>query len=238
MKTLIYTLTVAFTFLAFHSCYFNAVEGNGNITENTVSISDYKNIEFSGGATLIYEQKTDVEPYLKIEIDENLFPILKIGVNDSTLSIENKENIRATKYVIYTNSSKLAKIGASGSLKAHLKGRLETDKLDLAVSGSGNIIADSLICNTVISRVSGSGNIILTGKTNTFESHVSGSGKTDAINLLADNVTCSLSGSGDFTVHAEKTLNVQVSGSGKVNYKGDPQISQSISGSGKINKID
>lgn len=238
MKAFFYTLSLTIIAFTLYSCDFNAIEGNGTISDNTIEISDYKKIEFSGGANLVYEQKADAAPYLRIEVDENIFPILIIASQDSVLSIRSKENIRPTKYNIYTNSTGLEKISASGSLKAHLKGTLNTPKLDLSVSGSGNITADSIISNTIISRVSGSGDLNLIGKTDVFESHVSGSGKTNALELVANNVTCSLSGSGNFSVYAEKVLNVQVSGSGKIDYKGNPQISQSISGSGKINKID
>ncbi|MDH6307882.1 hypothetical protein M2451_000331 [Dysgonomonas sp. PFB1-18] len=238
MRTFLYTTTIILLAIALQSCNFKSVRGNGNVTENIVNISDYNQIKFSGGATLVYEQKADTTPYLRIEVDDNIFPLLIIESGDNTLSIKSKENISPTRYNIYTNSSGLKGITASGSIKAHLKGKVTTPEFNFCVSGSGNIQADSIISNIIRSSVSGSGNITLVGKAGFVDSSISGSGKVNAASLVADTVECSVSGSGNFFVHAEKHLKVRVSGSGDVKYKGDPKIDQSISGSGKVIKAD
>ncbi len=238
MKTFLYTFSIILIALISQSCSFNTTRGNGNISENEVAISDYNEIHFSGGASLIYEQKKDATPYLRIEVDENIFPLLLIESKEGVLSIKNKENIKPTKYNIYTNSASLSQISASGSLKTHLKGILETDDLKIQLSGSGNIVADNLICHSINTGVSGSGDIKLSGKASEINSHISGSGKIDAMDMPADTVICSVSGSGNFSVHAEKYLKISVSGSGDVKYKGNPEIDKSISGSGKVIKVD
>jgi predicted acyltransferase (DUF342 family) len=237
MKSILYTISISLLVLAFQSCSFNSVRGNGTIVENEVSISDYKSIDFSGGGELIYEQKAG-SPYIRIETDENIFPLLIVKTDGDALILKSKENISPTKYKVYTNSSTLNRISASGSIKAHLMGKLETSDLNMSVSGSGNITIDSLICNTLSTRVSGSGDITATGKVTNIDSRISGSGKVMATELIADSVKCSVSGSGDFFVHANKYLEVSISGSGSVKYKGDPRIDQSISGSGKISRMD
>lgn len=238
MRTFLYTAGIALLILALQSCNFRSVRGNGNVTDNVVNITDYDQIKFSGGATLVYEQKVDTTPYLRIEVDENIFPLLVIKNENNELSIRSKENISPTKYNIYTNSSGLRSITASGSIKAHLKGKVTTPEFNFRVSGSGNVQADSIISNVIRSSVSGSGDITLVGKAGFLDSSISGSGKVQALSLVADTVECSVSGSGNFFVHAEKYLKVRVSGSGDVKYKGDPKIDQSISGSGKVIKAD
>lgn len=240
MKTFLYTISIVSLIFIAQSCMFNSIKGNGNIISNEVKIADYKEIQFSGGASIVYEQKTDTTPYLRIEVDENIFPLLSVESDNGILTIKKKgsENISPTKFNIYTNSTTLERLSASGSVKAHIKGKLETESLDFSVSGSGSLIGDSIVAKSVTAKVSGSGDILLTGKTEKLESAVSGSGKTDALEMIADDVVCSVSGSGNFSVYAEKTLTVRVSGSGDVKYKGSPQIDQSISGSGKVIKID
>lgn len=237
MKTLLYTISITLLVLSAQSCSFNSVRGNGNITENEVNISDYKEIEFSGGSSIVYEQKPDAAPYLRIETDENIFPLLIVESNDGILSIRNKENVSPTKYNIYTNSTALARVSVSGSIKLHIKGKLETTDLVLSVSGSANILGDSIVAQSVTTKVSGSGDITMTGKANRIESSISGSGKTNTMDMQADTVTCSVSGSGNFSVYAEKLLTVRVSGSGNVQYKGNAQVDQAISGSGKVVKV-
>ena len=238
MKAILYAISITLLALSYQSCSFNSIRGNGNIVENEINISDYKEIAFSGSTTLIYEQKTDVAPYLRIEVDENIYPLLTIDSDNGSLSIKSKKNISPTKFVIYTNSTSLEDLSASGSIKALIKGKLETPTLNFSLSGSGSIIIDSLICQTLKSKASGSADIIVNGgKISVINSAISGSGKVNTLNAQADSVYCKVSGSGDFIVWAEKFLDVSVSGSGDVQYKGNPEIDKSISGSGKVKQI-
>lgn len=238
MKAILYAISITLLALSYQSCSFNSIKGNGNIVENEINISDYKEIAFSGSTTLIYEQKTDVAPYLRIEVDENIYPLLTIDSDNGSLSIKSKKNISPTKFVIYTNSTSLEDLSASGSIKALIKGKLETPTLKFSLSGSGSIIIDSLICQTLKSKASGSADIIVNGgKISVINSAISGSGKVNTLNAQADSVYCKVSGSGDFIVWAEKFLDVSVSGSGDVQYKGNPEIDKSISGSGKVKQI-
>ena len=238
MKAILYAISITLLALSYQSCSFNSIKGNGNIVENEINISDYKEIAFSGSTTLIYEQKTDVAPYLRIEVDENIYPLLTIDSDNGSLSIKSKKNISPTKFVIYTNSTSLEDLSASGSIKALIKGKLKTPTLNFSLSGSGSIIIDSLICQTLKSKASGSADIIVNGgKISVINSAISGSGKVNTLNAQADSVYCKVSGSGDFIVWAEKFLDVSVSGSGDVQYKGNPEIDKSISGSGKVKQI-
>ncbi len=238
MKATIYTLIISIALITFSSCNGKSIRGDGNVVSKEISIAEYNSIEFRGGSTIFYEQKADSTPYLRIEIDENLYPYLEVKSENGTLSVKTEQgaNIRPTKYEIYTNSKNLNSINASGSIKTFVKGKLESDNFEFKVSGSGSITCDSLIANSVKSRVSGSANITLTGKAGTIDTAISGSGKVMSSDMQADTVICTVSGSGNFSVYAEKLLKVKVSGSGNVNYKGDPHIEQSISGSGKVIK--
>ncbi len=237
MKSVLYTISIALIALVLNSCSFNSVRGSGTMVTNDVNIPDFKGIDFGGGATLVYEQKPG-SPYLRIETDDNIYPLLKVEVKEGTLYIGSTENISPTKFDIYTNSSTLEYLGVSGSIKATLKGKLETSILDIYISGSGDITAENLICGTLRTKVSGSGDFYVVGKASSVDSNISGSGKVVATDLVADTVSCSVSGSGDFFVTAQKYLNVDISGSGSVKYKGNPQIDQSISGSGKVSRLE
>lgn len=239
MKTTLNALCIVLLLmLTIQSCTFNTIKGSGTLVEKEINISDYNEIIFGGSANIVYEQKADTTPYLKIETDDNIFPLIKVNSENGVLSIgqENGTSINPTKYNIITNSTGLTSVTTSGSAKIQLKGRLETEDLNFKLSGSGNVIVDDITCNSITSRVSGSGDITLSGKAVSIDNAISGSGKVNAMDLYVENVTCTVSGSGNFWVHAEKSLKVSVSGSGNVRYKGNPQIDQSISGSGKVGK--
>lgn len=219
------------------SCSVNLTRGNGNLVEKEFTIADYHTLYFSGGATLIYEQNAEAAPYLKIKTDENILPLLTIRSDNNSLSIGNEGNISPTQYYIYTNSSDLKNFQISGSLKAHLKGKLSTDRLTIQIAGSGDLVADQVECDEVRASIAGSGDIKLAGKTEKLHGQIAGSGDINTLGMEADDVKCSVSGSGNFTVHAAKYLNVSVSGSGDVRYAGNPQVKQSISGSGSVRSI-
>jgi len=84
------------------------------------------------------------------------------------------------------------------------------------------------------SKISGSGSIHLSGKTQDFTVSISGSGEINAFDLDAENVAVKISGSGDCRVTASESLDAKISGSGDVYYKGRPQINTKISGSGSL----
>jgi hypothetical protein len=234
IKVISNVFTVILLSCGLQACTFKIVRGNGHIVKKEIAVSDYSAIDFSGGASLIYEQKSGEAPYFSVEIDENLFPLLIIESNGTTLSVRNKEHIRSTRYTIYTNSTGLKKLNASGSLKTQLKGKLVTEDLSIRISGRANIQVEELECRTFHSDISGSTSIALAGKANQVHYSVSGSGKLKALPMIADSVFCEISGSGDFEVNAVEYLNVNISGAGKVRYKGNPGIHQSISGLGKV----
>lgn len=220
------------------SCAFNTVRGNGKLIEKEIAVADYHTIQLGGGASIVYEQRTDVAPYLKIVVDENILPLLAIESGDSVLRIGSKENIWPTKCQVFTNSAGLKKLDFSGSIDLHLKNNLVADRLNIDVSGSGKLKIDNITCNQLFLSLSGSSNVTLAGQATELKASLSGSGKVEAEELVVNRAVCRASGSGNFRVHAVDFLEVSISGAGKVRYKGDPEVEKSISGAGKIERIE
>ncbi len=238
MKTFFYAFSLLLIAYTAQSCDFKSVKGNKVIKEQEFNISDYSTIKFSGGATLEYEQKVNDAPYLRIETDENILPLLVIETKDGILTIDSEKKIKPSKYNIYTNSKELVGIVSSGSVKALIKGKLQTEDFDIKLAGSAEVAIDSIVAKRINSKIAGSYDLKITGIAESFRNKVSGSGKILAFDLQADSVTCELAGSGEFFVFANNYLKVDVAGSGNVQYKGDPKIDQSIAGSGKVVKAD
>jgi hypothetical protein len=130
---------------------------------------------------------------------------------------------------------------------------------DLSLSGSGDIIGegkfvsnDPFYCKlsgsgsikmafeksaSVECAISGSGNIELTGNTNSLEASISGSGNVNCSNLYANSAKARISGSGNIKVFVSKSIDANISGSGNVYYKGSPEdIQKRVAGSGKLVK--
>ena len=69
------------------SSFKNGVKGNGQSVSSEIKIDDYNSIEIGGKFDLVYEQKINQAPYLRIEIDENLQEYESITVTDGKLTI-------------------------------------------------------------------------------------------------------------------------------------------------------
>ena len=131
--------------------------------------------------------------------------------------------------------------------KVHLSGSgniisqnqiMGSDKVDLSVSGSGNIKVN-LHAPSVEAQMSGSGDINLSGEAKRFEGSLSGSGNIRAMDLKTEETAIRISGSGNADVFASTKLDVRVTGSGDVRYKGGvQQVTSNITGSGSVKKMD
>lgn len=145
MKTVLSILCIFA--LSLNSCFIkNGERGDGNIQSKEFTVDDYFAVSLSGPIKMFYEQKITDKPYLRIEIDENLLEYLEPEVKNGCLNLGTRKNINPTKYVIYTNSTSMRKAVLSGSSNLSLGSDIETDELDISISGSGKVYADNVNC--------------------------------------------------------------------------------------------
>ena len=86
-------------------------------------------------------------------------------------------------------------------------------------------------------KITGSGDMKLSGNVENLEVKVSGSGDFEGYSLEAANVEVYVSGSGDAQVTANSSIKARVNGSGDVRYKGNPERNDTkVMGSGTIKK--
>lgn len=200
------------------------VEGNGNIITKEISISDYNEISTVGVMEFVYEQ-SDAAPYLKIMIDENLFPLLKAQVDGKELIIGPKKikknsrngnsyNLQPTKFKVITNSREIKELNV--------------------VSSGDFIIASPINIGKLEINMAGSGYIQIAGKADRAEYNLAASGNIKAYECVTGKTECNIAGSGNIQTHTRNQLEANIVGSGNVYYKGNPTTSKSIIGSGKL----
>ena len=183
-------------------------------------------------------------PVQKVEIQasEKLLKLIDTDVKGKSLSIEwNKMFVNnSEKIKIFITMVEVDGISVSGSGDISAEGIISTPKIDLAISGSGNINLSDLKAGSISSSISGSADIIISG-TNTaeqMEASISGSGNIKAQNLPVKKVEVSISGSGNCWVNGLETIEAHIAGSGDVYYKGTGTIDGEVAGSGSIKHID
>lgn len=221
------------------SSFKKGIKGNGNMVSKEIVIDDYNNITIQDQFDIVYTQKTDEKPYFLVEIDENLADYVSATVENNKLTIKSTQEINPKHYKIYTNSTSLTGISASGMNNIELKDSIHSDNLSISGSGAGHINAKNLHCQNLSINMSGVSDITLGGEVSNLNIAVSGKANIDAYELKSLNADCSVSGMGDINIYASEVLSAQVSGVGKINYKGNPKEKNiSTSGMGSINAKD
>ena len=216
------------------------IYGNHQLVNERINIDNYEKVILNISGEVYYQQFSDSAPYLQIHTDENIFKVLDVKVQDNKLIIDVQKDsiIRPSKLTIYTCSHNLDQVTVNGSGKIRLKGEVNSNDLKLNITGSGDLLADSLLCNVLTVNITGSGNTQLTGASNRSSFTITGSGNIDAFDYFVQDMNCRITGSGNIKALVTNKLNAKLIGSGSLFYRGDPQsITKIITGSGKVNAV-
>lgn len=182
---------------------------------------------------------------VKIEAKSSTMEEIITEVKDRQLTIRFKgknyffKTFNPGKIEIHITVPEVDGLSVSGSGDIIAEDEISTRILDLAVSGSGNILLDNLKVDRVKTTISGSGDIVIKkgGEATDFSVAISGSGNVKAGGFDAKDVVVHIAGSGNSTVKANRSLKARVAGSGSVYYNGNPSIDSSVAGSGKVAKM-
>jgi Putative auto-transporter adhesin, head GIN domain len=238
-----YILSVAVVLFFLSACNFmggKRVEGSGNVTTQDRSVSGFSGIKSSGFFD-VYLSSGSAQT-VRVEAEDNLHAYIETTVDGNELKVDTKEGYRLApnkSVKIYIVSPNFSRVHLSGSGDIVSQNRISgNDKIDLSVSGSGNIKVD-LNAPNVEAEMSGSGDINLSGEAKKFEGKLSGSGNIHAMDLKTEETGIRISGSGNADVYASSKLDVRVTGSGDVRYKGGvQQVTSNITGSGSVKKVE
>jgi hypothetical protein len=197
------------------SCMISpGVQGSGKVISQTRDVSGLWRVKLSGMGNL------DVQPgdsdSLIIEAEDNLLPYIKSDVQDGllTLHIDGETTLAPTLPITYHLTVR--------SLQA------------LELSGVGNALVENLHTGAFTARVSGAGNLRVTGQAERQDVQVSGVGHYQADALDSRTATVTVSGSGSARVMVTDLLDAHVSGSGDIEYIGAPAVERHINGEGEI----
>jgi hypothetical protein len=218
MKTTFKILVLFVIFLTtFSSCFEGFfIEGNNQMVEENRQLPSFNQIYSEGSFNVYYSHGDSTS--VKIDCESNLLPYIETAVYNKKLDIRFASHVSVITFQeinIYVTSPSM-------------------EKIDL--SGSGNVIADSINGKDVELSVEGSGNITADFYGQYLESSVSGSGKID-IQGKCDTLEATISGSGDIYLDAPGCLytSVDISGSGKAELEGSSdKASFKIVGSGDL----
>ncbi|MEP6795047.1 MAG: head GIN domain-containing protein [Saprospiraceae bacterium] len=213
-----------------------SIKGEGEIVKQDISLESLNgiNLGFDGDVVLTPGNTQKIT----IEGQKNIIDNIKHEVKNGVWNINFDKNVRVAKEVtVYITLPGLQELGLSGSGSIRSTGKFsEVDKLNIRLSGSGDIVFDYHGQSTELA-LSGSGEIDLSGASKSLSIAISGSGDVKTNGLVTEDCSIHISGSGDASVQANKNLDIHISGSGDVTYSGSASVVSRISGSGEVNKI-
>ena len=237
MKKLQLLLLVIGLVLIFSSC--KKVVGDGPVRTETRTTGDFSGIDLRVSGSVYY--KPDAAYKVEVSAQQNILDVIETYVSNGKLVIKFKNDVRVRSHeniVVNISGPQMNSLRVSGSGNLTTAGIINTNNMDMDISGSGNIDVQNLSASFLDANIRGSGNISVGSGTITEEKlKISGSGDMDLRNVVSTKATTTTSGSGDMWVNVSQSLNVTISGSGSVRYIGNPLINTSISGSGKVNQL-
>jgi hypothetical protein len=215
----------------------NAVRGSGNVETEERTVSDFSGIDLSGSGEVILTQ-AEAES-LTIEGEDNLMPLIETEVRNGTLVIGFKDNanVMPTKPLRFLVSMPtIDNLAVSGSGKIVAES-VKSDSLELDIGGSGSIDIAQLAAESITADISGSGNMTLAGAVARQRIDIGGSGAYKAEALESDAANVAVGGSGKTTIWVNEALDVDIGGSGQFSYYGSPTVNSDVRGSGHVKSL-
>lgn len=194
----------------------------------------FDEIFISGNFKVTIAQEENYE--VNLDVKDDLKPYVSVEQNGGRLEVRMKSGLFKNKFErgeIFIAAPNIRRVKASGGVELKTRNTIETDQMELEVSGASNVHL-AVVADRMETHLSGAGSMDLEGEADIAEISISGAGKVNAYELVTNRLEVHVSGAGMARVHAQEELDVRVSGAASLRYKGNPTISQSISGAGSV----
>ena len=227
LKHLFY-LKILAAFIAGCDSIGDCMEGTGNIVNQTRYPGDFSIIilEDDINASLIQDGDSEIT----IGAGKNLMDEIESSVFNNTLHLLN-HNVckwaRGYEYEINANihCNLLSRLIYKGSGAVLSTDTILSPSFEIVVQGgNGDIQLEMNTRHLKINGKSGSGDVILTGQTDTLTVNIAHAGLFDLSGLRAGVVNIRHAGTNNAFVHATKELHAHVSYIGDIYYRGNPSV--------------
>lgn len=234
-----YSLFCVFCLLGFLALFQSKVKSDQKVTSVVEQIPEFNRIVMKGPATL-YIQQTGEES-VKIIGKKEAVEDVKVQVKYGELDIDRKHKrgwitsffFKQHAPNIYVTLKDLEEVTLLGSGEVYSEDVIQSDNLNLAIEGSGNMHFDAKGKSLKVT-INGSGTVYVSGVIDEQQVEIRGSGDYEGEGLQSKKAKISIYGSGDAVVNVTDLLNISISGSGNVSYHGKPKINKRITGAGNV----
>jgi hypothetical protein len=214
-----------------------AISTCGMAQKQQRDMTEFNKISFATGGYLEIIQ--DDKQSVALEGTQSEIDQIETKVENGRLRIYTKNYVNQIGNLkVYITVKELSDITVAGSGDVVMNSPLKTERLNLEISGSGNIRVFDLSSTKVELQVAGSGNINVKGvSAERIDVNVTGSGDVKASGLQTKIADVNITGSGSVEVNATESIEGNIVGSGNLYYKGNPKINTHITGSGRTREL-
>ncbi len=212
----------------------------GNVIRETRQVEPFTGIRVGGafevilkqGATqeVIVETESDIMQYVKTEVSNG---VLEIGVKKAPPHwMHDMEVLK-----VYVTCKDLDLLDLSGAVKINSEGKINSQKLDMQVSGAVESKLD-LSAQALDMNLSGASELDFLGTAGEVRIDASGASDVSAYDMVMTNLTLYGSGAVETKVNVSGSLKANMSGACSVRYKGNPRVESHSSGACDIKRAD
>jgi hypothetical protein len=215
------------------------VQGNGQVTsENRNAGGNFTGVATRGNFDVFISIGNTAS--VKIEGESNILPYIETYVDNGSLVVQSKDNVRLSTdhpVKVYVTTPSINKIYTKGM--GEVVGQTpitDASKIELKLEGNGNVDLD-VDAPEVEAMAGGVGSIQLKGQTKYLKCTLAGQGSLKAFDLQTEETKLTILGNGGADVSASVKLDVTIAGNGNVRYKGNVTPSKTITGNGNITQV-
>jgi len=225
-KASILALLITVSALILSACSFNAIRGNGKITNLELQVvEDIKKIEVKN-VPVILNVSAEKNEKVTYKADENLKDLLNVEINNGLLKISSKSNKKLwfnSKIVFNIGTDTLEEISIDSGAEIKGAGTFTSDTFTINVDGATKLNMN-LDSDKVILKVNGAASVNLVGKTKDFEITGGGAFDVKCKELKADSVLINYDGTVNMEVYANTRLTVKGAGVYYIKYWGNAVV--------------
>ena len=224
---------------------------SGNVSQQSEvrNLKGFEEIEINVSPTVYYSQSDSFS--VKVVGSSKSVADIVTDVVDGTLTIKNRGKVGVFNVVldeegqaaVYVSSPDLIGVRLNGSGDFIGKSQVDTDKMEIALRGSGDISFDNIICDECQIDLVGSGDIGIDAlEAKDVSATLVGSGDIKLKEKNVQSTVLGLKGSGDISVNFGqgcKVVSCELRGSGDITLSGSvDRYSMQKSGSGEVDVDD
>lgn len=252
MKTFkhLFTFLMLAIVVSFQSCYYHyhddswMVRGTGPIVEEEFTVDAFDAVVTKTVINVDIVQGT--EQQVLVEGHENMMDHIELYVSRGTLFIDLKPgNYSNFKLKVFLTMPSVTSISTESTGNIEIGEFNNIDKLSVSVRSTGNVTSSGWLAvaglldirtnstgkvtldvdaDEIKAKVSGTGNVNLTGSCTRQTVELNSTGNYNAFELVSDICEARTNSVGDVKVFVNESLDAYISSVGNVYYKGNPKV--------------